>query len=524
MPKPPGDQVWTKQHRRSYLQFGGARPDKAVKFSGLGAQRTRVEGISMPDGGGGINPIWMPNPRRAGRYQLAGSTQEPPDLPEGTVIFAEELGGSIPRQFARLGCINLYEVGSPCADLSNFLTGWQGYLIVHENGRPNANKDLGNRTAYDSDEMLETTIAMTFDDIYGLGELFFGETATTQVDREVMDATYGPTTVCDDCDPDLDTQRIYTVTRSSGSASPGLPAEIQYTVNGGGVWSEKAIDGIGATEDPVAMKVVGNMLVVLTRTAGGATTGGYYWATINAKTGVPGTFTKVVFGFVAGKQPNDFWASHSGAIFFAADGGYIYRSSNIQAGVEVLSAGVATTNNLLRIKALGDTIVAVGQASTVIRSLNAGATFATTVDSTPSDIALDITAVEVMSKDHYWIGTSNSGRLIYTLNGGETWAESSFGGQGSGDIRDILFITPSVGYVAYNTTAPAAKIYTTWNGGADWTSEAPRIAPLPTADYIRRLAAPIESDSTRACNNLVAVGLAGNGTDGVVLLGVAPML
>ena len=45
----------------------------------------------------------------------------------------------------------------------------------------------------------------------------------------------------------------------------------------------------------------------------------------------------------------------------------------------VLNAGVATTNDLLRVHGVEDAIVAVGAAGTVIRSINRGATFSTTV-------------------------------------------------------------------------------------------------------------------------------------------------
>lgn len=520
--KPSASEVWTLGQRRSAIQWGGPLPTKPAYFSGIGSQRVRVEGISIPDGGG-IEPIWMPDPRRARRFVQAGQMQSPPELPEGTLVFAEELGGGIPRHLARLGCFNLYEMGGPCSDLSDLLAGWQGHLMIYENGRSSGNKDAGNRTAYEADDMLETSVPVVFDAIYPIGELFFGEQAGSQIDREVIDAVYGAAFVCDDCDPDQDTQRIYVVTKSSGSGSPGLPAEVLYSLDGGRTWTEVSITGIGASEDPVALDIVGDKLVVLTRTAGSATSGGYYWATVNQNTGIPGSWTKVTSGFAANKQPNDIYVEHSGAIYFCGDGGYIYRSTDITAGVEVLNAGAATTVNLLRIKGLGQTIVAVGQASTVIRSLNGGTSFGLTTDSTPSDIAVDLTAVDVLGPKHYWVGSSNSGRLFYTLNGGESWVEKSFAGAGNGDIKDIVFVTPSVGYFAHNDSSPAGRLFTTWDGGRTWTNAAPRVGTIPTNDYIRRIAVPMESDETRACNNVVLAGLGGNGTDGFLAVGAAPM-
>ena len=78
-----------------------------------------------------------------------------------------------------------------------------------------------------------------------------------------------------------------------------------YTTDGGANWNQATITGIGAAEDPVAVDIVGSRLVVLSPTAATATQGGYFWADIDPDTGVPGTWTKVNAGFVAGAEPRD---------------------------------------------------------------------------------------------------------------------------------------------------------------------------------------------------------------------------
>ena len=91
---------------------------------------------------------------------------------------------------------------------------------------------------------------------------------------------------CGDCGPnDNGAQRVYAVTKSSGAASPGLPAELIYSLDGGVTWAQTLIDSFGSTEDPLAVDMVGSRIVVLGADA-------YYYATLNAN-GVPGTFTKV---------------------------------------------------------------------------------------------------------------------------------------------------------------------------------------------------------------------------------------
>jgi photosystem II stability/assembly factor-like uncharacterized protein len=125
----------------------------------------------------------------------------------------------------------------------------------------------------------------------------------------------------------------------------------------------------------------------------------------------------------------------------------------------------------------------------------------------------------VLDERRYWVGT-DTGYVYYTLTSGESWTEKSLSGLGAGAVYDIVFATDEVGYIAHATTTPAAVLYSTWNGGEDWTNTSPRIVNLPTFDYPYRLAVPMEHSSI-AANNIAIAGLAGDGVDGILLLGVA---
>lgn len=518
MPTLSNQEIITQQMIRAFVQWGGALPQNPLRYSGQGANRTMVEGVSIPDAQGAINPIWMPDLYKTRSYELAGTTVDAPELPTATVIFTEALG-QIPRHLLDMGCFSVYSVSGRCANLANPYEGWDDFVTIYENGRVSGPKDLGSRGMFDSDEMVQASVPVTFENIYPVGALYFSEQEPAQISREVMDVVYANALSCSGCDADAPTQRMYRVSRSSGSGSPGLPAEVGYTTNGGATWVELAITGIGASEDPVAMDIVGTKLVIVTKTAGSATVGGYYWATINESTGVPGSFTKVTAGFVANKAPNDIYVANSREVYFAADGGYIYKSTDITVGVSVADAGEATTNNLLRIDGSRNTVVAVGDASTLVYSDNGNVFSAPTVAF--SGVSLSGTAVSVKSSNEWWVGTSNSGRVFYTTNRGESWAESVFSGSGSGDVKDIVWASQSVGYIAHNTTAPAGRVFATFTGGETWSNLAKRINAVPVTDYIRRMAVPTQADIGRACNNLLCGGLAGDGTDGVTLLAQA---
>lgn len=517
MARPTQEEIITQQHKRLYIQFGGPRPGNTLQYAGQGTQYLVIEGVTKPILGG-ITPIRVYDPNRQGSYKNVGRSRTAPDFPSATLRLMES-HGSLPFQLGDLSCpLNIYEATGRCTDLADFLRGWDDYTLIYDDVEI-TEASLGDRLSFEEDNAIEDELSITIGSIYPIGKMGFGEQAGTNVDREVVDIIYGSSVQCGNCGPaDPGTKWIYAITKSSGSGSPGLPAEVVYTVDGGATWREAAIDGIGATEDPVAIELVGRYLVVLSRTASSATTGGYYYAVINSYTGIPGSFTKVTSGFVANKQPNDLYAGGPGDVYFAADGGYIYKSTDITSGVTVLNTS-ATTNNLLRIDGMDYTIVAVGEASTVVRSTNRGNTWAVTTDN-PSDISLTIQSIEVLDENRYWVGTTSSGRLYFTLDGGESWTLKDFSGSGAGGVHDIVFATDSVGYFVHATNTPDARMFATWNGGQDWIISTDvsqkRMLNWPAFDRANRIAVP-DAGPTISSNNVAIAGLGGNGTDGIIL-------
>lgn len=512
MPKPNADEIITQKHKRNFIQFGGAGPENVVRYAGQDAQYIAIDGVSLPESGG-IDPIWVPDPRRQGAYKLVGRSITPPDLASATVMMLEK-HGAIPRQLQKIGCLfNLYEPTGKCKDLSDFTRGWSDYVLVYS-GALVTDKDLGTRTAWDSDDAIEDSLSVTLADIYPIGALGFGEEAAVQVERLVVDVVYGNSLTCGDCGPYNDgTQWIYAVTQTSGAGSPGLPAELIYSVDGGGNWTEATITGIGATEDALAIDIVGQYVVVLGADA-------LYYAEINADTGIPGTFTKVTTGFVAAGSPTDLYVASPREVYFCGDGGYLYKATDITAGVSVLSAGDVTADDLNRIAGNESTIVAVGDNGATVVSSNRGQTFSTAV-AEPESATLQ--AVTVITDKVWWVGTGG-GKLYYTLDGGNTWVEKAFSGSGSGAVRDVISFGEDIIFFAHNTSAPAAQVFSSWDGGANFTYNKPRILNLPVFDYANRLAMPQAADISVAANNLAVAGLAGNGTDGILLLGIAGTL
>lgn len=496
------DEILTQKHKRNFIQYGGARPNNPAKYAGQDAQYMFLDGVTAPESGG-IDPVFVPDPRRAGKYKLVGRSITAPDLASATLVMLEK-HGALPRQLQQQTCpMTIYELSGQCSDLADFLRGWTDYVLVYSNAEV-TDKDLGTRTARDSDDPIEDSLSITLADIYPVGALGFGAEAGAEIDREVIDVTYGTSISCQCGD---NTQNIYAVVASSGGGSPGLPAELIYSNDGGITWTQTNITGFGATESPLAVGVVGQYLVVVGD-------GAYFYAEINSKTGVPGAFTKVSTGFAT--DPTDMWVSNPREVWFSGIGGYIYKSTDITAGVVVADSGTVFTD-LTRIHGIDETIVTVGASGVVLVSTNRGITWAA---ATTSPTASNLQAVAVLDTDRWWVGSA-AGNAYYTLTGGETWSSAvAFPGYGSGQVRDIVFVNDEVGYIAHDTTVPAGRLISTWDGGRDWTLTDPRIVNFPVVDRVNRIACP-DAHASIAANNVALACLAGDGTDGTLLLGIA---
>lgn len=508
MPKLTADEIVTQKHKRAFIQWGGPKPGNPVAYAGQDAQYMAIDGVTVPESGG-VDPIWVPDPNRQGRYRLVGRTISPPDLASATLMIRER-HGLIPRQLLNQPCsFNFYEVTGPCRDLSDFIRGWSDYILIYSLAIV-TEKDLGTRTAWDSDDAIEDSLSITLADVYPVGSITFSQEASTDVDLEVVDIVYGGGVNCGNCGAENDgTRWIYAVTKSSGGGSPGLPGEVVYSVDGGVSWNQIEVDGMSDTEDPVAIEVVGNYLVVVGLDA-------YYYAELDLDTGAPGTFTAVTTGFVAAGSPTDVYVLSSREVWFCGDGGYIYKSTDITAGVSVWLDGSDYTEDLKRISGSDETIVAVGALGQVLYTINRGASWTAAV-STPANTTLQ--ALAVRSDKHWWVGGTD-GRVYYTLTGGKTWTEKGFSGAGVGQVYEIVFATEEVGYISRSDATPTAVILATYNGGEDWSSSAPRIASLPVFDRANRIAIP-KTDAGIAANNIAIAGLAGDGSDGLILLGIA---
>lgn len=511
------DVIQTQRHRRNFIQFGGALPNARTQYAGQDTQYISIRGVTLHDTGA-INPVWVPDAKVQGGYQLVNRQRTAPALPTATVVL-HEAHKSLPWQLFRQGCqFTLYENAGVCQSLEDFDNGWNDYKLVYSNALV-TDKGLGDRSGWDTDNAIEDSLTVTLENVYPIGQIDFANKAAVAVTLKVEDVVYGTQIRCAECGvPNDGTNFIYAVQDATGSA--GAKPQVIYSLDAGLTWTALTITTAAAGETVCAIDIVGDKLVVVSPT-GGTSASALYWSQLNTVTGAPSsTFAKVNLATAtATNKINDIYVASASEVFFCGDNGYLYRSNDITGDVIILDAGSATSNALARITGLENTLVAVGASGTVIKSLNRGTTWAVTTTSPGSGTS---SAIAVLSDFRFWYGNS-AGAVYQTIDGGETWTVKTIGGATMSAVEDIVFATQEVGYIAYLDTT--LKLATTMNGGWSWVNSSqvtPRIAGWPSIGTGGgRVAVPsAASDAAVAANN-VAVGGLGATTDGFIFVGTA---
>lgn len=511
------NETLTRNYIRAFTQRGGPGPSIPVRFAGAQEQYLMVGDVTRPDRGG-IKAINVNDPRRRGLFKRTGYTIDAPDIPNNSVTFKQFYGG-VPWYQFKLDCpVNIYQSFGLCNDPADFLNGWQVLQILSQG--LSTDKKYAGLTPFDQSDETTTDVSFSWTgDVYDIGGIVLGEQGSSDVTTEVVDIVYGGYQNCVNCGvPNDGTKWIYALQQTAGGSS-SVNGKILYNTNyGQGSWTAVAITNLNAGSLVSAIDIVGQYLVVVS-----STDNCYFISPINQLTGVPSsTWTKVSTGFVAAKTPNDIYVESPSRVYFAANGGYVYLSTNIAAGVSVLNTGTATTNNLNRIHGDSGVLLAVGASGTVIKSLNKGSSWVTTT----TQLSGTLQAAAVRNAYSLWAGNS-AGVASYSDDQGETWnTMSSLPGSAAAGISDIVWASDEVGYIAATRTGPTAVMFGSFDGGQSWC-EGPcsRFPALPGA-YGRpnRVAFPPSPDIMIATNNIAVAGLSGGLTDGIVLVGSAPVL
>lgn len=489
---------------RIFLQKFGARADRAVTYHNCMRPDAVEEAI------GDITPIKCPHPTRAGKFIEVGSIAGERERPTTQLVGhypADE--ASLLKELADLECANdAYVVIGLCEDLSVFDDDKKTLVFDSTKITNYATDPLGALTDSDNAEVNETAdLSMT--KWYEVLPLKYARRADDIVTNEVIDVVICDNPGCGDCDDPSDgCEKIFALTTTAGG-SPSTPADIVYSIDKGVNWFAVDIDTLGAAEAPNALACIGQYLVVVSNDSASL-----HYALLSEFTATPAvTWTEVTTGFVAGGEPNDIHSDGTTA-FVVGDGGYVYKTTDPTTGVTVIDAGVAVTDNLNAVHSVSDEfMVAGGDSGAIVKSENGLTVSAVTPRPVGAGIDINDVAIQPGLEDSWWFPMSN-GTLYRTVDAGISFAQATFSGSAAGVSRSIAWSTRQVGYFSHDTAVPLGRIFKTKNGGNTWKLEPAAAAGIPANDRFTKLAA-CEFDA----NFLVAVGLADDNTDGLIVIG-----
>lgn len=483
---------------RLFITENGAGPANAPVYKG----RARASNVQAQSGQ--LTPIRQPSSTQYGQFVTVGIQRGQPNLP--TVTFESRLDPDTISEFLKLFNKQCefdaqLHVGT-CEDPADFTGGWR-WVRIFEQIRPSQYSNAGFGTFDESNEApIVDSLDVAAQRIYDVGRLRASEVAAAEITDECVDVIIADSITCGQCGRVSDGCQVAFILVGDTSGSPGLPAELLYTEDGGSTWGTTHITSLGLTNGPTAMAAVGTNLVVVSHAGANL----HYASIADILDGVE-SWTAVSTGFDGAGAPNGIASVARDRTWICGDAGRVYFTEDPTSGVTEQADGSQTAQNLTRIHAFDrEHVLAVGASNAVLVTSNHGTTWAAVTGPTPG---VALTACWMRTVNEWIVGTT-SGLLYYTRNAGSTWTSKGFPGSGGGTVRDIKFASKNVGYMSHNTAAPAGRMLRTIDGGNSWYV-LPEEAGLsiPANDRMNRIAPCVDDP-----NVVFGVGLADTSQDG----------
>jgi hypothetical protein len=487
---------------RVWLIDGRARPDHAPEFLNF------LKVTSVDQNFGAVNPIFNPSKSEYGKFDQVGEFRDEEERVSTELVghYARDIKSRL-LTLAQKGCKfdTQLHIGE-CEDPSRFnsfqkVVIFEGVII-----ETYGTEDLGALEPGEQGKVDETG-AISAQNWYEFVPLGFSNRTPSGVTNELIDIAKCDSPSCGNCEDESDgCEKFYAISKAAGG-SPSTPADVVFTLDKGLTWYFADVDTLGVAVDPTAIECVGEYVVVISNTDGDqmhiALTSEFDGTTDPA-------FILVTTGFVAGGGPNDIYSLGNTA-YLCGNFGYIYKTTDVAAGVTVLDAGVATISDMNAIHMLSEEFgISGGNDGALLTIRN---DLVSAIATSPVGIGTDITAVYVKTELEWFVGTS-AGTLFRTLDGGTTWTQIVLPGTAPTIITAIDFSSDSVMYVS-GTVSGKGEIFISISGGNSFI-RAPRLSSsaMPNNDQINAIAV-CEDD----VDFVVGVGLAADGTDGFIVIG-----
>lgn len=454
-----------------------AGPANGPVYQGLG----KAMGPSWD--GGDVTAVRISSNDQYGDFDLIDTIRGAQGLPELPLQFRYEQDISDMLRLFRKRCpLDVQVHMGECRDPRDFNGGWHKILVL--DGGHITNWSTNEIGAFEpgEDAAINEDIPLTGLDLYEIVRIIPAELGETEIVQEVIDVALCDARQCGECGlPSDGCQVVFALTLSAGG-SPGLPAELIFTEDGGSILGQTNVSTLAAAEDPDAMACVGTNLVIVST----ASCSLHHAPIADILDGTE-VWVEVSTGFVcAAGAPNDIFSVGTRHTWIVGDGGHIYFSTDVTASVTVQDAGIATVEDLNAIHGIDDlNLVAVGNNNAVVVTTNGGETWTSI---TGPNVGVVLNTIWMRSELEWLIGDAG-GQLWYTRDGGVSWTEKAFPGSGAGVVRDLVFATPTVGYLAHDTAVPLGRILRTIDGGFSWYVLPEDPFSFPANDRVNALAA-----------------------------------
>lgn len=458
---------------------------------------------------GNSTPVFEPSDSQPGLFNQINKQPGTPDAPQLPVTVREELDGLnlLLRLLNEGNCEHDYHVAiGACKNPQDFNRGWQKKKILEAASISNygSSGDLGALQPGDRN-LTEETATLNGVALYEVVQLTFSEILGSTATRPLVDVVVADSITCGgDCGTQSSgcSRVIWISSATTGSA--GAAPVVIASDDGGATGTSITINTLASNEDPNAGAWVGDNLVIVSEDSESL----HYASIDDLMNNVASPFTEVTTGFETGKGPQAIFAPSPNDVFIVAEGGYVYHTNDPTQGVEVQSNGSVTVNDLTTVHGIdNEHVVAGGASNTIIVTHDGGTTWSTRTGPS-AEAGVTVNVVAMVTKDIYWVGYAD-GTLWFTTDDGTNWEQSGFPGSGSGAVKDLVWATRSVGFLAHSTTAPHGRIFRTTNGGGSWylLPEAAGASAIPSNDHVYALA---------SCdpNTVFGAGLADDASDG----------
>jgi hypothetical protein len=489
---------------RVFFQKFASGPGHPYAYLG----NARLTGFTQ--GLGDITPVRNPSQSAYDQFDVVDEVRGDEDLPTTSLI-------------GRFGLVNpILTTKCPfdvqahygkCLDPTDFIGGWDK-ILAFERARftSRSSEDL---TALESGDraMITLTGEITARMLWEINPLLLAEEAGAEVILHVHDVVIYDTVSCGECGWESEgDQKIYAICESS-AGSPGLPPRLLYSDDRGGSWDIHNIPTIAQAsgEEPWRIAIVGSYAVVTaidTDTPGAAR--GVHHALLTDLSAwthnVNAAFVSESWAIFSLSATQTWLCGYAGDVYFMDDP---TQEPALQGSAT--SAGGETLLDIHGCDSLN--LVAVGEDNTVIYTTNGGKTWAAAVTA-PMGAGEDVLTVWVRTP-YFWI-IGGEGGMWYTKDQGTTWTEITLPVASIVTVESIAFADHTDSPFGYAVVCTAASGYMlrTIDGGNSWYELPEGPGTIPTNHALNAIAAG------RDGNYAIAGGVKGTGAvqdDGILI-------